>query len=125
MISKREDVLKSKRTKEEWFYSPITDPVSFSKIHNFKKSDLEISKDINNSVVTIKIENIGDSIALGLYADLIDDRGDIITPTLWSDNYIYIFPQESVELKAELIDRDLNKNYRVRVTLLNGDTEWL
>ena len=95
-LSAKEDVHDYKNS--EWWVTPIISYADFKNLANIKQASLNVSTNIaevnGKLLVTAELENPLESIAFFTQLMLKDEKGDIIFPAFWCDNYVSILPGE-------------------------------
>jgi exo-1,4-beta-D-glucosaminidase len=92
-------------------------------LNSMPKAPLEVSAqhstDGDGRAVTIRLRNPGRQIAFFERAEVTSGQdGDEILPIEYDDNYVTVFPGETVELRASTLNRSVSANW-VRVTGYN------
>ena len=124
LLSNKLDILKAEQTKKEWFYRPIVEPVSFQKLIEIELPELSFEKTIKDNKIIITVKNSGHTVAVGLLFDLLDNENNPIPTALWNDNYLNIFPNETVDVICNT--KLVNGNFdTVRVSHMNGEVQCL
>lgn len=100
-LSSTVEIFKAERIKAEWYYRPLIKATDFSKLQTLPETELEISKDITDSTVSITIKNVGTTVAVSLLIDLLDNNSEPLAPILWSDNYLFLTPGEKVVITGD------------------------
>ncbi len=92
----------------QWFYTPYKSYADFTGLNSMEKVDVKYeftadTDNLNNTIVTCKIENPTDKIAFFLELSVKDKATKAtILPVFWSDNYISLMPREKRVITAKL-----------------------
>lgn len=87
-----------------WFYTPISTYADYSSLQNLSGANIvtTVKQDPPSESTTtlqVHLENKSDVPAFFIRLVLIDAKtNDSIDPPFWSDNYVTLFPQESLDL---------------------------
>ncbi|KAJ5118233.1 hypothetical protein N7526_009870 [Penicillium atrosanguineum] len=122
-LSPKPDVLD--RSKSNWYYTPVTTYANFSRLEQMAPATVNPSigevKAVNGwKSFEILLENQSKVPAVFIRLNALKSDGTEITPILWSENYVTLWPKEKLYLKArfegelhnitvELSGRNLNK----------------
>jgi|GEM_PF-1680199 len=87
----------------------------FTSLNNLPKVKIDASYDVEKngteSIVKVKLINVGSHLALQVHLALIKgEGGDEISPTYWDDNYINLLPGESRTISARYLNDDLDNS---------------
>jgi exo-1,4-beta-D-glucosaminidase len=87
-------------------YTPQKDFADLTGLSSLPKTRVTITKSLktaaDNSVLTVALENRGDSIAFMVHPRVTRGKGgDDITPIFWSDNYFSLLPGEKKTVTAK------------------------
>jgi exo-1,4-beta-D-glucosaminidase len=119
-LSSQKEELEDKGSKKTWFYRPITKADNFSALKSLPEPKLsfEIEK-INEKKLQIDINSKSDHIAFGVQLDIITENGDIKAPIFWSDNLLFLTPNENRLIEVEL-PSGFDKGDRFRAVSFKG-----
>lgn len=88
-----------------WFYTPISTYANYSALQNLHGANVVTTVNRNSSsesttTLQVHLENKSDDVpAFFIRLVLIDSKtNDSIDPPFWSDNYVTLFPRESLDL---------------------------
>lgn len=102
-VSPKPDVLDWSNS--NWYYTPVTEYANFTKLQNMAPATLEASlhetKAMNDwHIAEILLENKSKVPAVFIRLNALKSDGTEITPVLWSENYVTLWPKEKMYLKA-------------------------
>ncbi|KAJ2905110.1 hypothetical protein MKZ38_006356 [Zalerion maritima] len=86
----------------DWFYTPVTKYANFTPLFEMEEADLNVSpgethgRDMGRSVV---LENKGSVPAVFVRLGLVDEEGEDVLPVRWGDNYVTLWPGETLEIQ--------------------------
>jgi len=121
-----QEEFKQERLKSEWFYRPLTKGSDFSSLLTLPQTELSVKRSIlSDTQNTISLFNSGSTVAVAILVDLIDSNGEIVSKVLWSDNYIFIPPNESVDIVADTQFLSASDTFTVRITGQNVSEQCL
>lgn len=84
-----------------WYHTPVTRYADFTALNKMGKADLTVSTKVmynTNNARTVVLENKGSVPAVFVRLNLVDDKGADVNPVIWSDNYVTLWPGETLEL---------------------------
>lgn len=90
-------------TKSTYYYTPVTKYVNYTLLNEIKPASVDIEIDtaeISEGIVFI-LHNTSDIPAFFVILNLVDANDDDVVPITWSDNYVTIWPDESIRLVAQ------------------------
>lgn len=82
-----------------WFYTPVSSWSDLKSLKNLETASVSVSVGAaasGSSTVTLK--NQASVTAFFVRLNLVNADGDDIVPVIWSDNYITLWPDETMEL---------------------------
>jgi len=106
-LSTKKDILDYETEFEEWaFHTPSREYADFTLINSLSKVKLDITystiEQNGKDIVSISLENKNSIIAFFIEILLIDKKNQqIILPTIWSDNYVTLLPNEKRIIEAD------------------------
>ncbi len=119
-LSNTVEEFKKERIKSEWFYRPLIKGTDFSDLLTIETTELSAKiTTIDQSKQVITLNNRGSTIALSVLLDFVDIKGEPLSSILWSDNYLCIPPNESVEIVADTKFLTSSESNKLRITGLN------
>lgn len=88
-----------------WFYTPISTYADYSSLQNLPEANIvttvkQNSSSVSTTTLQVHLENKStDTPAFFIRLVLVDSNtNDSIDPPFWSDNYVTLFPKESLDL---------------------------
>ena len=100
----------------EWWVTPIKTYSDFKGLANMDRTPLKVNTSVKESygkvIVTAELENPSQTIALFTKLLIKDEKGEIIFPAFWSDNYVSLLPGEKRSFDCSL-DQPLTANKRL------------
>lgn len=112
-----------------WYYTPITTYSDYTALQNLSTANVETtvtpSTDSSDSTTTLQVQlgNKSKTPAFFIRLVLIDSKtNENINPPYWSDNYVTLFPEESLTLTVSF-DSKLSSSPAVEVSGGNIATE--
>ena len=114
----------------DWVGSPIKRYADFKNIKNLAKAQLDInisqSADNNEKVIVLEVENTSSTIAFFSQYLLKDEKGEVVYPVFWDDNYVSIMPGGKKTLKCRFNERQINSEIKsLQITGWNIDQQTL
>jgi hypothetical protein len=102
-VSPKPDVLDWSNS--NWYYTPVTEYANFTKLQNMApatlKASLHETKAMNDwHIAEVLLENKSKVPAVFIRLNALKSDGTEITPVLWSENYVTLWPKEKMYLKA-------------------------
>ena len=84
-----------------WFYTPVTNYANFTTLNDMESAGVSLSvAKTSISSVAVKLENQANVPAFFIRLNLVDAEGNDIVPVHWSDNYVTLWPHETLELEV-------------------------
>jgi exo-1,4-beta-D-glucosaminidase len=77
-----------------WYHTPITAGADFTALNKLPVANVSVQADGNKVV----LENTSKIPAVFLSLNLVDGAAQDVVPVLWSDNYVTLWPSETLEL---------------------------
>ena len=88
----------------QWFITPVTKYADFKAFNTLEQAQVKVSTATSKtlscatSTTTVTIENLSSVPAFFIVLDLVDHSGQDVNPVTWSDNYLTLFPHETVQV---------------------------
>lgn len=82
-----------------WFYTPVSSWSDLKSLKNLETASVSVSVGAaasGSSTVTLK--NQASVPAFFIRLNLVDNEGNDVVPVMWSDNYVTLWPHETMEL---------------------------
>lgn len=105
-LSSKNDVLEWDQT--TWWYTPTTSYADYTALNKLANATVAVkvqparSSTAGTTGLTVSLQNKSNTPAFFIRLVLTDTQTqDAITPVYWSDNYVTLFPQESLNLTVE------------------------
>ncbi|MBI5528699.1 MAG: glycosyl hydrolase family 2 [Deltaproteobacteria bacterium] len=110
-LSTKPDVLDDENA--EWYYTPTKEFADLTGINDLPAAAVEVSATVENDgtdeIATITLENTTDRLAFFVRVEVTRGQGgEEVLPILWSDNYVTLWPGESVTLTAKYESADVH-----------------
>jgi exo-1,4-beta-D-glucosaminidase len=88
-----------------WYVTPVTDYANLTALWTMDNATVsvsvsEIQKKESTRSLNVTLENTADVPAFFVALDLKSD-GNVVLPTYWSDNYVTLFPHETLEVGVQ------------------------
>ncbi|KAF2852087.1 glycoside hydrolase family 2 protein [Plenodomus tracheiphilus IPT5] len=77
-----------------WYHTPVTSYSDFTSLNKMAKADL----DVRTQFKGISVLNKGSVPAVFVRFNLVDENGDDRVPVAWSQNYVTLWPGESMDI---------------------------
>ena len=121
-LTKNGDEFEKEHKREWWFYRPLTKYADLSPVLNFEKTELKTEVNFSENIAEITLKNTGKSFAVGVQFDFVDENGEIFYPIYFSDNLLWLAPNETKTVSAELPENTkFNfKKLKLRIEWLNN-----
>lgn len=92
--------------KSTWYYTPVKKYVDYTSLNKMEAATVKVtigasacrSRTDGARGKTVTLENISAVPAFFLSLNAVDDAGDDVVPVLWSDNYVTLWPNETLKL---------------------------
>lgn len=85
--------------KTNWAYTPMKAYADYKDFNKLSFSEIELASQLSNQkenmVIKVMLKNKSDKIALFVNMSLLNDKGNIIFPVFWDDNYVSLVPHET------------------------------
>ncbi|KAI1353026.1 family 2 glycoside hydrolase [Xylaria sp. FL0043] len=102
-ISKELDVLDWEDS--DWFFTPVTKYANYTALNKLQRAEVSVSarspKRNEKATTTIVLENKSTVPAFFISLNLVDKVDKDVLPAYWSDNYVTLWPHETLELDVE------------------------
>lgn len=90
----------------DWYYTPVTKYVDYTSLDKMDKAKVEVTLGSSTCQTktpgvkgrTVTLENKSDVPAFFVSLNLVDADGSDVVPVLWSDNYVTLWPKETLKL---------------------------
>jgi exo-1,4-beta-D-glucosaminidase len=87
--------------RSSWFSTPVTEWADFTALNSMKQASVSATvKSSSSTSLSVSLENKADVPAFFVRLNLVDANGDDVTPVLWTDNYVTLWPKEKLELEV-------------------------
>ncbi|KAF5671663.1 glycoside hydrolase family 2 [Fusarium heterosporum] len=97
-LSKQSDVVDWHST--TWYWSDVEQSANFSALCTMEPASITvIPKRQSPGVWEIQVNNTASVPAVFIQLNLVDKKGDDVTPLTWSDNYFTLLPYEAIEVE--------------------------
>ena len=99
-----------------WYMTPVTKYADYTSLQDMQTADVSVSLDLecNDGKLVVDVENHSEVPAFFIRLNLIDASGEDVTPVVWSDNFVTLWPREQMQL--EVTDFDLTEEVAVEVS---------
>ena len=89
--------------RSSWFSTPVTSFANFKALNTMASAPVtaSVAKAGSGSSLKITLQNTADVPAFFVRLNLVDANGEDVVPVFWSDNYVTLWPNESLELTVE------------------------
>jgi exo-1,4-beta-D-glucosaminidase len=85
--------------KSTWFYTPVSKWADFTALNSMKKASVSVTLSGSGSGgLKVALENKASVPAFFIRLNLVDGSGNDVTPVIWSDNYVTLWPKEKLVL---------------------------
>ena len=121
-LTKNGDEFEKEHKREWWYYRPLTKSADLSPILSFEKTELKTEVKFCANTAKISLKNTGKSFAVGVQLDFINENGEICYPIYFSENLIWLAPNETKTILAELPENSnfSFENLKLRAEALNS-----
>ena len=106
----------------------ILKQANFKELNDLPKATLDIKyafdHDDKGTILTVKLENTSDKISFFNRLNVKTEKTEIVSPILWSDNFITIFPHQTAEISAR-IDKDTNNEEPLIFVIEGWNTQYI
>lgn len=92
-------------TNSSWYSTPVTEFADMTALFGMENTSLSVSvsggsQQANMSTTRVEIENQSGIPAFFIRLTLVDAVGNEVLPAFWTDNYITLFPKETLTVHA-------------------------
>ena len=103
--------------RSSWFSTPVSEWADFTALQNMKTASVSATATSASSTsMKVTLNNKSSVPAFFVRLNLLDGQGEDVTPVVWSDNYVTLWPKEKLELGVEW--DSVAKGVQVEVCLL-------
>ncbi|GAB3486070.1 glycosyl hydrolase 2 galactose-binding domain-containing protein [Amycolatopsis cihanbeyliensis] len=103
-----------------WYHTPVSQYADLSGLGELPDAAIEVRARTGHAGTTVTLRNTSETIAPAVRATLRKPDGSRVLPVTWSDNYVSLWPGESVTLRASYQPRDAGGRPTVEVGGLNA-----
>lgn len=82
----------------DWWYTPTTKYADYTALSSLSPADVAVTTTRGKDGVQVSLENKSDVPAFFVSVGLVDGEGQDVNPTIWSDNYVTLWPGEKMDL---------------------------
>lgn len=87
-----------------WYHTPVIKFADYTSLFDMNEASVEVTaaaKEGENSAWAITLKNKSDVPAFFIRLNLVDGHENDVNPVTWSDNYITLWPKETLELTVD------------------------
>ena len=84
-----------------WFSTPVSKYADYTSLFDMDEATVKTNVEEGDEVWTVTLENESDIPAFFLRLNLVDADAKDVNPVTWSDNYVTLFPGETLELTVD------------------------
>jgi exo-1,4-beta-D-glucosaminidase len=84
----------------DWYYTPVSSYADLKGLSTLPKAAVDVRARTHNGTTTVTVKNTSSTIAPAVSLTLRKPDGTPVTPVTWSDNYVSLWPGESITLTA-------------------------
>ncbi|RZQ65753.1 glycoside hydrolase family 2 protein [Amycolatopsis suaedae] len=85
----------------QWYYTPVSSYADLSGLAALPRADIEVSTRTAGASTEVTLRNTSGSIAPAVRVTLRKADGSRVLPVTWTDNYVALWPGESITLRAD------------------------
>jgi len=90
--------------KSDWYYTPTSKYSNFSALNKLGPANMSITTTkAAEGVTRLTLENLSNVPAFFVSLSLVDAKGQDVLPLIWTDNYVTLWPQETLNLTAKVL----------------------
>ncbi|MET0134913.1 MAG: exo-beta-D-glucosaminidase, partial [Kibdelosporangium sp.] len=97
-LSTKQDVLDW--AKSDWYYTPVSSYADLKGLSGLPKAAVDVKARSHGGSTTVTVKNTSSAPIPALALTLRKADGSPVTPVTWSDNYVALWPGESITLDA-------------------------
>lgn len=88
--------------KSDWWYTPTTKYADYTSLSKLARAQVatRAARAQDDGPLIVTLENKAAVPAFFVSANLVDEHGEDVTPVIWSDNYVTLWPGETLSLEA-------------------------
>ena len=92
-------------TNSSWYSTPVTEYADLSALFSMQNASVAVStsdggQQGNLTTMEVTLENQSDIPAWFIRLTLLDGNGEEVLPAFWTDNYVTLFPNETIKVTA-------------------------
>ncbi|KAL1860731.1 hypothetical protein VTK73DRAFT_7202 [Phialemonium thermophilum] len=86
----------------DWYFTPVSKYADFTALDSLETAHVAVSAAPagSSSSWKVRLENKADVPAFFVRLNLVDAAGSDVNPVIWSDNYVTLWPKETLELEV-------------------------
>ncbi|KAG9255630.1 exo-beta-D-glucosaminidase [Emericellopsis atlantica] len=84
-----------------WYHTPVTKYANYQSLFAMDEASLGVSTEQKGGTWSVTLEHTSGGPAFFVRLNLLDEQGEDVNPVLWSDNYVTLWPGESMVLEVE------------------------
>jgi exo-1,4-beta-D-glucosaminidase len=84
----------------DWYFTPVSSYADLSGLASLPKATVDVRARTHNGTTTVTVRNTSNTIAPSVALTLRKADGTPVTPVTWSDNYVSLWPGESITIQA-------------------------
>ncbi|KAK5652038.1 hypothetical protein OQA88_10941 [Cercophora sp. LCS_1] len=89
--------------KSDWYYTPVSRYSDFTALNKLGTGNITVAATKReDGKITVTLEN-GQTPAFFVSVNILDAQGQDVLPITWTDNYVTLFPGETISLTAALL----------------------
>jgi exo-1,4-beta-D-glucosaminidase len=88
--------------KHQWYITPLKEFADYTSLNKLSEAEIKASAEIKDGKITVVVENLSSALAYQLELRLEDNKGEIVVPVTWDDNYFSLLPGESKKISCGL-----------------------
>ncbi|KAK4501758.1 hypothetical protein PRZ48_007567 [Zasmidium cellare] len=88
-----------------WYYTPVTSFVDYTALQHMAPATVKATAKRSGAGYSITLENQSNIPAVFIRLNLVDVKGGDITPVMWEDNYVTLFPKETMTVALDFDDK--------------------
>ncbi|KAK3290197.1 glycoside hydrolase family 2 protein [Chaetomium fimeti] len=97
-VAKEPDVLDWAST--TWYHTPVTTYSDYTALNELQTADVDVHGVWSGDAVDVTLENKSEVPAFFVSLNLVNQDGADLLPVTWEDNYVTLWPGESITLRA-------------------------
>jgi len=89
--------------KSDWYYTPVSRYSDYTALSKLGPANVTATAKRDGAVTMVTLENLSGVPAFFVSLSLVDGSGSDVLPLTWTDNYVTLWPKETLSLTAKVL----------------------